>query len=93
MSRESSSSPDAAVISAGRSWVVYSAMMAMGLGWACFWSGGIALVLAAVFIVFLHAKAKFEELLLNARFEDYPSYADRVPRYLPSWRAASRGRL
>lgn len=69
---------------------LYSAMMAMGLGWACFWSNGIALVLAAVFIVFLHTKAKFEEQLLSAHFEDYSSYADRVPRYFPSWRVASR---
>lgn len=70
---------------------LYSAMMAMGLGWACFWSSGIALVVAAVFIVFLHAKASFEEKLLSARFEDYPGYADRLPRYLPSWRVARRG--
>ncbi len=70
---------------------LYSAMMAMGLGWACFWSSGTALVLAAVFIIFLHAKAKFEEQLLSARFEDYLGYAARVPRYLPSWRVARRG--
>lgn len=64
---------------------LYAAMMAMGLGWACFWSSGIALVLAAGFVPFLHAKARFEERLLCATFPTYPDYAVRVPRYLPRW--------
>ena len=70
---------------------LYAAMMAMGLGWACFWSSGIALVLAVLFISFLHAKARFEERLLCARFDDYPGYAARVPRYLPKWPARYSG--
>jgi protein-S-isoprenylcysteine O-methyltransferase Ste14 len=70
---------------------LYAAMMAMGLGWACFWSSGIALGIAAVFVVFLHAKARFEEGLLRARFEDYRRYASRVPRYLPGWPGSRRG--
>lgn len=69
---------------------LYAAMMAMGIGWACFWSSGIALGLALAFILFLHAKARFEEGLLCARFEDYPAYAARVPRYVPRWKGSRR---
>lgn len=64
---------------------LYAAMMAMGIGWACFWSSGIALGLAFAFIPFLHAKARFEERLLCARFDNYRGYAARVPRYVPRW--------
>lgn len=70
---------------------LHAAMMAMGIGWACFWSSGIALGLALALIVFLHAKARFEEGLLCARFEDYPSYAARVPRYLPRLTGSQNG--
>jgi len=38
-----------------------------------------------VFIFFLHAKARFEERLLAAKFEAYSDYASHVPRYLPAW--------
>jgi protein-S-isoprenylcysteine O-methyltransferase Ste14 len=71
---------------------LYAAMMAMGVGWACFWSSGMALAIAGVFIFFLHAKALFEERLLAARFDDYPRYASRVPRYLPGWSGLRRER-
>jgi len=64
---------------------LYAAMMAMSVGWACFWSSGPALLIAGVFMVFLHAKARYEERLLCAKFEDYRDYASRVPRYLPAW--------
>lgn len=66
-------------------------MMAMGLGWAFFWSSGIALGLALAFILFLHAKARFEEGLLCARFQGYPAYAARVPRYVPRWKGSQNG--
>lgn len=69
---------------------LYAAMMSMGIGWACFWSSGIALGPALAFILFLHAKARFEERLLRARFEDYPGYAARVPRYVPRWTGSRR---
>lgn len=65
---------------------LYSSMMAMGLGWACFWSSSITLGLAVGFIGFLHAKARYEEKLLSATFKAYPEYAARVPRYLPQRR-------
>jgi protein-S-isoprenylcysteine O-methyltransferase Ste14 len=69
---------------------LYAAMMAMGLGWACFWSSGIALVLAVGFLGFLHAKACFEEQLLCGKFPAYADYAFRIPRYLPRWPTARR---
>jgi len=70
---------------------LYAAMMAMGIGWACFWSSVIALGLAVLFILFLHAKARYEEGLLRARFTGYPDYAERVPRYVPRWNNDGRG--
>jgi len=69
---------------------LYAAMMAMSLGWAFFWSSGIALAIGAALIGFLHAKARLEERLLGAKFESYPHYASRVPRYIPRW-SRSRG--
>ena len=60
---------------------LYAAVMAMGVGWACFWSSSAALVIAGTFILLLHAKARFEELLLAVRLDDYPRYASRVPRF------------
>lgn len=71
---------------------LYAAMMAMAVGWACFWSSGIALAVAGVFIIFLHTKARFEERLLARKFGDYPRYARRVPRYLPRWQMPRRER-
>jgi protein-S-isoprenylcysteine O-methyltransferase Ste14 len=62
---------------------LYAAMMAMTLGWACFWSSPIALGITTLFIAFLHAKARFEESLLRTKFKTYPQYAATVPRYLP----------
>jgi protein-S-isoprenylcysteine O-methyltransferase Ste14 len=64
---------------------LYAAMMAMAVGWAFFWSSGVALIVAGIFMIFLHAKALYEERLLGAKYEDYPNYASRVPRYLPAW--------
>ncbi len=64
---------------------LYAAMMAMGVGRACFWSSGTGLAIAGVFILFLHAKARLEERLLAARFDNYALYASQVPRYLPGW--------
>lgn len=62
-----------------------AAMMAMGVGWACFWSSGAALGIAGIFILFLHFKSRLEERLLAERFSDYARYASRVPRYVPGW--------
>jgi protein-S-isoprenylcysteine O-methyltransferase Ste14 len=62
---------------------LYASMMAMGLGWACFWSSGSALGIAVGFAIFLHAKARHEERLLRAKFAGYARYASLVPRYFP----------
>jgi protein-S-isoprenylcysteine O-methyltransferase Ste14 len=64
---------------------LYAAMMAMAVGWACFWSSVVALIIAAALMLFLHAKARFEERLLCAKFENYPDYSSQVPRYIPAW--------
>jgi len=69
---------------------LYAAMMAMAIGWASFWSSGVALIIAAALTVFLHAKARVEERLLCAKFENYPDYASQVPRYIPAWPKADK---
>ena len=57
--------------------------MALGLGWALAWSSPTALGLAAMLAGWLHFKAQFEEVFLQARFRGYADYARRVPRYFP----------
>ncbi len=69
---------------------LYASMMAMGLGWSCFWSSITALWIAAGFIIFLHAKALYEERLLRAKFSGYASYEGLVPRYFPGLRRVRR---
>jgi protein-S-isoprenylcysteine O-methyltransferase Ste14 len=65
---------------------LYSSLMAMGIAWALVWSSAPALVLAAVLVLFLHAKARREEDHLNRRFAEYAAYMRRVPRYVPRLR-------
>lgn len=70
---------------------LYASMMAMAVGWSCFWSSGVTLVIAAVLIVFLHAKALYEEKLLQIHFPGYRSYASQLPRYIPRLPPSGRG--
>jgi len=62
---------------------LYASTMALGLGWALAWSSPTALGLAAMLAGWLHFKAQFEEVFLQARFRGYADYARRVPRYFP----------
>jgi protein-S-isoprenylcysteine O-methyltransferase Ste14 len=69
---------------------LYSAMMAMGLGWAAMWSSLPAFIIAVLLGIFLHAKTLYEERLLRLKFPDYPGYAARVPRYFPKLNRPTR---
>ncbi len=66
---------------------LYASLMAFGCGWALLWSSVAGVLLAAVFILYLHAKTRFEETLLHAAYPGYADYAKRVPRYLPHSKA------
>ena len=72
---------------------LYASMMAFGCGWALLWSSSAGALLAAVFILFLHAKTRFEEKLLHAAYPDYADYSKRVPRYLPHFKALRKRSL
>ena len=65
----------------------YASMMAFGCGWALLWSSFAGALLAPVFMLYLHAKTRFEEKLLHKAYPGYADYAKRVPRYLPHYKA------
>lgn len=79
--------PDSRLITVGIYGIIrhplYASMMAMGLGWSCFWSSITALWITVGLIIFLHGKALYEERLLRAKFTGYASYECLVPRYFP----------
>ena len=62
---------------------LYSAVMAMGFGWALFWSSVAAAILATVLAVFLRFKARHEESMLRDCYPGYAAYAKQVPAFVP----------
>jgi len=62
---------------------MYTCLMLASAGWAALWNSPLALAGLVGLIVFLRAKAQFEECLLLARFSEYADYAARTPRFLP----------
>lgn len=62
---------------------LYSALIAMGLGWGIGWSSIPALGTSILLLGFLVAKARHEENWLEARYPNYKEYAKKVPRFLP----------
>jgi protein-S-isoprenylcysteine O-methyltransferase Ste14 len=63
---------------------LYASTLALSLAWGLWWSSPAAVALSAILAALLHAKACVEERRLAERFPEYPEYARRVPRYLPS---------
>lgn len=64
---------------------LYTSVILVSLGWTAIWQSGPALLATLATAVFFHAKARREELWLTERFPDYPIYARRVPRFVPSF--------
>jgi len=62
---------------------MYTCLMLASAGWVALWNSPLALAGLLGLIVFLRAKAQFEERLLLARFPEYADYAARTPRFLP----------
>lgn len=65
---------------------IYTGVMTLAVG-SAIPSGSIAVAAAAAGLVaWLAVKARWEERRLTARYPEYPSYAARTPRFIPSWR-------
>jgi protein-S-isoprenylcysteine O-methyltransferase Ste14 len=62
---------------------IYVAVILGALGWALLWSSTVGLILAALCLVFLVLKSRYEESLLLNRFPAYAAYARRVPAFVP----------
>jgi protein-S-isoprenylcysteine O-methyltransferase Ste14 len=62
---------------------LYTAVMALAVGWGLLWSSWPALSIAVALVVLLYFKALREERWLRAQFPDYAAYARRVRRFLP----------
>jgi protein-S-isoprenylcysteine O-methyltransferase Ste14 len=67
---------------------MYVAVMLFAAGCAIGWNRPVHGLAFAVLVVVLNAKARREERLLQARFDDYPAYAARTPRFVPRIRRA-----
>jgi protein-S-isoprenylcysteine O-methyltransferase Ste14 len=65
---------------------IYTGVMAFAVG-SAIPSGSVGVAAAAAtLVVWLAVKARWEERHLNARYPGYSVYADRTPRFIPSWR-------
>jgi len=65
---------------------IYSGVMALAIG-SAIPSGSVEDAAAALaLVVWLAIKARWEELRLRERYPGYSAYADRTPRFIPSWR-------
>ncbi len=65
---------------------IYTGVMAFAVG-SAIPSGSVGVAAAAAaLVVWLAIKARWEERHLNARYPGYSAYADRTPRFIPSWR-------
>jgi protein-S-isoprenylcysteine O-methyltransferase Ste14 len=62
---------------------IYGGVIIMVVGWALWKTSGLHLALAAVFALYMGAKAAREERFLLERFPDYADYRARTKRFLP----------
>lgn len=62
---------------------IYTAVLMVVVGVAIGSGSWITATVAVVTISFFHHKAAWEETQLAKRYEDYPAYAARTPRFLP----------
>ncbi len=62
---------------------LYTSLMLTAFGWALFRQSGPALAGAAVFALFLDAKARREERWMLRAFPEYQQYTQRVRRFFP----------
>jgi len=62
---------------------LYASVILLTLGWSLLWRSFPALIVTALLIVFLDAKARREERWIRETCGDYAHYASRVRRLIP----------
>jgi protein-S-isoprenylcysteine O-methyltransferase Ste14 len=62
---------------------LYSSLMFVSLGWTMWWGSWAGLAASAALTLVLNAKAVREERWLRDRYPEYPSYEQRVKRFVP----------
>lgn len=62
---------------------IYSGVLLVVVGLAVRSASWISALLAAITIVFFHAKARWEEARLAEEFDGYAAYAAATPRFVP----------
>jgi protein-S-isoprenylcysteine O-methyltransferase Ste14 len=62
---------------------MYGGLILMAFGWALFVNGPLTLLYACVLFVWLDVKSRFEERLLEERFEGYAEYRRRSRKLVP----------
>lgn len=64
---------------------IYTGVLAIVVGLTLRSGSWIALVVAAVTVVFFTVKARWEEGQLMERYSGYAEYAAQTPRFVPRW--------
>jgi protein-S-isoprenylcysteine O-methyltransferase Ste14 len=62
---------------------VYLGVIVVAFGWAVAMDSFLALIVAAIYAVFLDLKSRREEVWLRAMYPDYDEYARRTRRLIP----------
>ena len=62
---------------------IYTGVLLVTLGVACWHGHGVAFALFAALVVLFWVKSRYEETLLRAQFPDYAAYMQRTGRFLP----------
>jgi protein-S-isoprenylcysteine O-methyltransferase Ste14 len=65
---------------------IYTGVLILATGITATSGSAAAVAALAGLAVLLNVKARFEEHLLRRRFPGYSAYADRTPRFVPSFR-------
>jgi protein-S-isoprenylcysteine O-methyltransferase Ste14 len=63
---------------------IYGGLILVATGWALLTTNTVRLALAGSLAVLLRAKARREEVWLDARYPDYGAYRHDVPAFFPS---------
>ena len=62
---------------------IYGGLILASVGWALWRTSGLHVALTAALAVYLHAKARHEEMLLLERFPAYAAYRTRTKQLIP----------
>lgn len=62
---------------------IYSGIMVVAVGWACFVNGTFTFIYAFILFLFFDVKSRREEQWLCAAHSQYPAYQKRVRKLIP----------